>query len=271
LCATCHVNAALLPPIQRLGSDPRVAELAQGRAAKYQAPASHATADFLRGHGLQARRSTETCANCHARESCLACHSPTPRVPVIASLPAREPGGAPGVDLTAMRPPGHGPGYRTEHRTAASGGDASCSRCHTQSYCAQCHDSARRPVFHVANFVTRHVSAALNRDNECAACHQVQAFCRDCHRQTGIAQTGGANTAARFHDAQPNWLLGHSGAARRSLESCVSCHQQAFCLQCHSASQGWRINPHGPGFKEDMGNRNAAMCRICHISGPPSR
>jgi len=270
-CATCHVNAARLSPIVLLGSDPRVAQLVRGRTVSYRAPETHEAADFLRGHGLLARAGTQACANCHARESCMACHSQAPRVPIIATLPAREHGGAQGVDLSAMRPPGHSPGYRTEHRTAAAGGDASCMRCHSQTYCATCHDGAKRPEFHAVNFVTRHASDALNSANECASCHQTQAFCRDCHRQNGAAPTGSASAPGQFHNAQPGWTYGHSGAARRSLETCVSCHQQSFCMQCHSASKGWRVSPHGPGFNASMGDRNAAGCRLCHAQGPPSQ
>jgi hypothetical protein len=271
LCATCHVNAALLAPIQLLGSDPRAAETLRGRTARYRAPASHTAADFTRGHGLLARQGTQACANCHARESCQICHTQSPQVPIIASLPRRSRDGAPGVDLSALRPPGHLPGFRTDHRAVAAGGDASCSRCHRQTFCAACHDSARRPGFHAVNFVARHASAALTSANECSSCHQVQAFCRDCHRQTGTTQAGAVGTGSRFHSAQPAWTFGHSGAARRSLESCVSCHQQTFCLQCHSASRGWKVSPHGPGFNADIGDRNAAMCRICHTQGPPRR
>lgn len=270
-CATCHVNAAQLAPIQLLGSDPRVAQLVRGRTVTYRAPANHAATDFTRGHGLLARNGVEACANCHARESCMMCHTGAPRVPIIASLPRRERGGAPGVELAAMRPPGHGPGFRTDHRTAAAGGDASCSSCHSQTYCAACHDGARRPDFHPVNFVTRHAASALTSSNECSSCHQVQVFCRDCHRQTRVAPVGVSGSPGRYHNAQPNWSFGHGAAARRSLESCASCHQQSYCLQCHSASKGWKVSPHGPGFNADIGDRNAAMCRVCHTQGPPSR
>ena len=113
-------------------------------------------------------------------------------------------------------------------------------------------------------------AAALTSANECASCHQVQTFCRDCHRQVGTAASRRTSATGQYHNAQPNWFFAHSGAARRSLESCVSCHQQSFCLECHSASQGRRISPHGPGFQPSMGDRNPAMCRICHIQGPPT-
>ena len=270
-CASCHVNAPRLAPIQSLGSDARVAELMKGRSVTYRAPDSHAASDFTRRHGLLARSGALACANCHARESCEVCHAQAPLVAIIAALPRRSRDGAPGVDLSAMRPPGHVPGFRTSHGAVAAGGDASCSRCHRQTFCAACHDGARRPGFHAVNFVTRHASASLNSASECASCHQVQAFCRDCHRQNGTAPTGNSGSAGSFHNAQSSWTYGHSGAARRSLETCVSCHQQSFCLPCHSSSQGWKVNPHGPGFRPEMGDRNAAMCRICHVQGPPSR
>ncbi len=270
-CSTCHVNAAQVGPIQELGRDARVERLVHGRAVTYRAPVSHAAAGFTRSHGLQARRGAVTCANCHARESCQVCHTGAPMVPVVGSLPSRRPNGAPGVDLSALRPPGHLVGFRDNHRVVAAGGDASCSRCHRQTFCADCHDAARRPVFHAANFVARHAPAALGATNECASCHQVQVFCRDCHRQAGAGAAAPGGPAGRFHNAQANWTFGHSGAARRSLEACATCHQQNFCLRCHSASSGWKVNPHGPGFDPDIGNRNAAMCRVCHVTGPPAR
>lgn len=270
-CSTCHVNAARLAPIQVLGGDARVAQLVRGRTVTYRAPASHGASDFTRRHGLLARAGALACANCHAQESCLICHSQAPLVPIIAALPRRASGGAPGVDLAALRPPGHIPGFRANHRAVAAGGDGACSRCHRQTFCAACHDGARRPGFHADNFVMRHASPALTSASECSSCHQVQAFCRDCHRQIGTAPAAGSGLTGRYHNAQPTWLFGHGGAARRALETCVSCHQQRFCLQCHSSSRGWKVSPHGPGFQADMGDRNAAMCRICHTQGPPAR
>ena len=269
-CASCHANAARLAPIQALGTDERVAQLVQGRTVTYRPPESHAAGDFVRRHGLIARRDAQTCATCHTRESCQTCHTQAPLVPIVAAMPARVPGGAPGVDLSAWRPPGHVPGFRTNHREVAAGGDASCSRCHRQTFCATCHDGPKQPAFHAVNFVTRHAAAALTNANECAACHQVQKFCRDCHLQIGTAASSRSSATGQYHNAQPNWFFAHSGAARRSLESCTTCHTQSFCLECHSASQGRRISPHGPGFQPSMGDKNPGMCRICHVQGPPT-
>jgi predicted CXXCH cytochrome family protein len=268
-CASCHVNSVRVAAIQSLPADERVAQLARSRRPVYREPGSHRDASFVREHGLLARRETSGCANCHARESCLGCHLEQERVGPVALLPRRQRGGARGVDLSGVRPPDHSPDFQLRHRTAAAGGDAVCSRCHTPSYCASCHAGASAPGFHGSGFVERHSENAYTRENDCSACHQTETFCVACHRATGQSRTGAA--LGRFHDAQPFWIFGHGGAARRAIESCAACHAQQDCLQCHSASGGWRVDPHGSGFDPGLADRNPALCRRCHPSGPPSR
>ena len=265
-CSACHVNARSVAPIQALESDPRVAQLMRGRRFSYRPPESHAGESFFRTHGPTARASgVSECANCHARESCIGCHRAEERVAPVLALPSRR-GNAFGVDLAGVRPPDHLPNHLLRHQVPAAGGDATCSRCHTPAFCSTCHDGARTPGFHGANFVQRHAQDAYTRDRDCAACHQVQAFCVSCHRTTGRAVQG---APVNYHDKQPNWQFGHGAVARRSIESCASCHVQSFCLQCHSAAAGQKIDPHGPNFDPRMGNKNPAMCRVCHLNGPP--
>jgi hypothetical protein len=267
-CASCHVNARTVAPIQALALDARLASLLRGRRQTYRAPASHATEGFFRTHGPMARSTGVTeCANCHARESCLGCHRAEERVAPVAALPSRR-GNTYGVDLAGIRPPDHLPNHQLHHRVPAAGGDATCNRCHAPTFCASCHDASRTPGFHGANFVQRHSQDAYTRDRDCAACHQVQAFCVSCHRATGQSTTG--VPIGKFHDNQPNWQFGHGAVARRSIESCQTCHVQSFCMQCHSAATGQKIDPHGPGFNPAMGNKNPAMCRMCHLNGPPT-
>jgi hypothetical protein len=266
-CASCHVNASGVAAIRALATDPRVAQLARQRRVVYRAPGTHRDAAFLRAHGLMARSNVAGCANCHTRESCLSCHREQERVAPVAQLPRRERGGARGVELGALRPPDHAPDFATRHPTAAAGGDASCARCHSPSFCATCHAGAAAPGFHASNFVERHSEQAYTGDNDCGACHQQESFCVACHRVTGRAATRAP--VGRFHDAQPMWLFGHGGIARRAIESCAGCHEQRFCLTCHSASGGWRVNPHGPGFDPSVERRNPAVCRSCHAGGPP--
>lgn len=266
-CASCHVNASQVGPIEALGRDERVASLARSRRVVYQRPASHGAGAFLRTHGLTARSGAAGCANCHSRESCLTCHRQEERLAGIAALPRRTRGGARGVDLAGMRPPDHSPDFQLRHRTAAASGEAVCGRCHAPSYCATCHAGAAAPAFHPTDFLERHSQSAYTAGNDCAACHQRETFCVSCHTTTGRTRSGAP--LGRFHSAQPAWVFGHGGVARRAIETCASCHRQQDCLQCHSASTGWKVNPHGPGFAAGLADRNQAMCRRCHVNGPP--
>lgn len=269
LCASCHVNAATVEEIRNLPGDARVAALVRNRRVTYPTPEFHRADGFFRAHGFMAEADVRSCSNCHARESCLGCHRAEERVSPIAALPRRMRGGAFGVDLSGVRPPDHGPDHLTRHRVPAAGGDATCSRCHAATFCASCHDASVALRFHSADFVERHSQDAYTRENDCAACHQTEAFCRNCHRLTGQSRTRAA--FGRFHDNQPLWVFGHGGVARRAIESCASCHEQRDCLRCHSASLGWKVNPHGRGFDPAVGDRNPAMCRTCHLNGPPNR
>jgi hypothetical protein len=271
-CASCHVNAALVPAIESLPPDNRVAAMLRGhRVTAYPRPASHLKADWDHTHGAVARRSVAECANCHAEESCIGCHRVEERVPALAALPHRKRGGAFGVDLAGLVPSDHLPDMALRHRALAAGGTATCGTCHRPSYCASCHDAARRPSFHGPDFVQRHAQQAYTSEAECASCHQTQVFCRACHLQLGRASSTAPIGPGKYHDNQPGWLFGHGGVARRSIETCASCHGQDFCLRCHSATTGWHINPHGPGFDPRVQSKNPAMCLICHTTGVPAQ
>ncbi len=269
-CASCHVNARMVQAIESLPPDDRVAAMVRGRQVAYPRPPSHLAADWDRAHGAVAKAGVAECANCHAQESCLGCHRIQERVPAIAALPRRTAGAAPGVNLAGLRPATHLPDMQLRHRTLAAGGATTCSTCHRPSYCASCHDAAKAPSFHGANFVQRHAQQAYAAEAECTACHQTQIFCRDCHQRLGRANTNAPLGGGSYHDKQPGWLFGHGGVARRSIETCASCHAQDFCVRCHSATSGWHINPHGAGFNPSVESKNPAMCLICHTTGVPT-
>ncbi len=266
-CASCHVNAAAVPAIDSLAADARVAEIVQGLRRVYPTPATHEQANWTSQHGLVARASVTECASCHTQESCYTCHRQAERVPAIAALPQRTAGGASGVDLAGIQPADHLPDQLLRHRVMAAGGDLTCTRCHTQAYCASCHDAAEAPTFHGRNFVQRHAQDAFNQDAECSSCHQTQAFCVNCHRSVGQSGTGAP--LGKYHDRQPGWLFGHGGVARRSIETCATCHAQDFCIRCHSATTGWGVNPHGSSFDTRVQSKNRAMCTICHGQNVP--
>lgn len=272
-CSRCHVNADRLAVIRELASDERVASLVAGKPGTWPTPASHESVDWLSTHGRQAAESTETCASCHVQESCSTCHGDEAER-LAAGLSRRRPGGPQGAGTVAARPPGHTPGFVTEHGSAASVGLPECSSCHAESFCADCHDGPAAPRFnvesaagfHPADFVTRHGAEAFARQTECSSCHSTEVFCRDCHQQVGVGQRG-TTTGGAFHNAQPGWLLSHGQAARQGLETCAGCHAQQSCLKCHSAKRGWRVSPHGPSFDPGrVQDRSTMSCGICHFS-----
>ena len=85
--------------------------------------------------------------------------------------------------------------------------------------------------------------------------------------QVGVAAKAGVRSTV-FHNAQPLWLLEHGRAARQDLTNCTTCHQQKYCMQCHS-DVGSRINPHGADFNAAMmAKRNSQLCLVCHLKAP---
>jgi hypothetical protein len=288
-CARCHLNVASLPVASTLAQDQRVAQVISGLAPLWPVPDSHRRDDFAEGHGPAASTGAATCANCHARSSCAACHIGTGARSAIRAL-SEPTTGARGVQLRRpladsrgravpivaaarlaadtnariVRP--HPRNFVDAHRTVASAGQQSCEGCHTQRFCSDCHAGESKRAFHPPNFTFGHAASTYARDRECASCHNAEVFCRDCHRATGV-QAAGRN-AAVYHNAQPQWLLQHGRAARLELTTCTTCHTQATCMRCH-ATTGWGVNPHGADFDAGrLGRKAMTMCARCHITDP---
>jgi hypothetical protein len=300
-CARCHVNATQITGRYGLVADARVATLLAGKPASYTVPATHRTSAFLESHGSIAREFAQTCANCHARASCQACHTGKTAADVIAQLPVAEKSGAQGVQIKAATVPWngltesstltgrialgpakgaprtvsgneprvaqvHAPGFARSHGASAAASQLNCEGCHTKSYCADCHGGESKRRFHVANFAARHAPEAWGRETDCQQCHNAEVFCRSCHMQNGLSAKGRTNVG--YHSAVPLWILKHGQAARQGLQSCTSCHTQKDCMQCHS--QGGRgISPHGPNFDaRRMWKANRLTCLRCHFKDP---
>jgi hypothetical protein len=264
-CEVCHLNASALAPVQALEPDARMAALVAGREGKWPEPASHREEGWVFAHGEPAHGAD--CANCHTPPGCRECHGEVDPGGISALFPPRE-GGPAGIGATGAYPPRHGPGFDRDHAFAATSGELDCASCHLETECDDCHDAARRPGFHLPNFMARHAAEASARDMDCASCHSNEVFCRSCHIQSGLSPEDPVN--ASYHDGQPDWILQHGDAARVSMETCASCHQQNDCLRCHSSHSGWGVNPHGPGFDADrLGDRADVMCRSCHSGGAP--
>jgi hypothetical protein len=259
-CATCHVPLA------------RAVALTRGDVAGFPAPPSHDDPRWptRAGHGAVARGTmTTNCATCHAQEFCYQCHAGGTPPRIIAALASDQRS----TSLVALRaPPSHGANFADRHAALASAGAASCSSCHIRSDCLECHrtTAANAPGYHAAGFLSRHPAAAYARESSCNDCHSERSFCTACHQQSGLVANRGLRTG--YHDGNRFFSAGHGGAARQSLESCVSCHAERDCLPCHSAVGGRRFNPHGPGFDaERLRRKNIQMCTVCHGTSVPKQ
>ncbi len=264
-CASCHVNAPEVKLIQALAPDAR----SLAHKAELEAPASHSETRFLTRHGAASRRDITACTTCHTAESCVACHRSTPAVARL--LPAAGPGRGAGARIVRTRPTSHNPGFADSHGPMASATPASCSACHARTECLDCHrpNAGGSGSYHPAGFLTRHPASAYNRQSDCTECHNQAEFCASCHVQAGLRSTG--TIGPGYHDAASAFLVGHGVAARQSIESCVTCHTERDCLQCHSAQGGRRFNPHGPGFDpERLRRRNPQTCAACHGRAIPT-
>jgi hypothetical protein len=268
-CITCHVNAPETASIQALGLDRR----SLAHKAELAAPASHRSSDFERRHGRSLGPQAQSCATCHTKESCLACHLGAPPRSTLA-LAAAGPGRGIGAPAVRKKPASHAPDFVDRHGSSATTAATSCAACHTRPQCLDCHrpDAAGAGRgYHPAGFLTRHPAAAYARETACADCHNVQQFCASCHAQAGTTAVTPLGTGS-FHDAKRFFLAGHGQAARQSLESCVSCHAERDCLTCHSALGGRRFSPHGPGFDPArLRRKNREMCAACHGLAIPDR
>ncbi len=115
----------------------------------------------------------------------------------------------------------------------------------------------------------------------CTSCHHHQrefaeARCMPCH----VDLRGYKPETAFRHEG--SWLATHGSLARPSAESCAQCHDQTYCVSCHSsATAPMRLENLFPervdrGFihRGDYVSRhmieagaNPASCRRCHGSG----
>lgn len=263
-CASCHVDAGRVPEIARVPA-------ASGRldlpsfGAEYPTPPSHRREGWLENHGRQASRAE--CSACHTRESCASCHR-ADAPDVVDRLASAEEAPAPGVSTERKPPASHAsPSFTTGHGALAAADGSSCSSCHTEATCTECHESQRRPRYHPPNFMARHSTEAYGARMECSNCHDARAFCRECHAQLGMQTEG--RLGGGFHDAKPFWLFQHGQAARQSLQTCRTCHTQRDCLQCHSQTGAFQVNPHGPSFDPERAHdRNPQICFACHLTDP---
>lgn len=248
------------------------------------------------------------CLACHdgkqTTNRCSACHltEPDGRLKTNLASAATAALGATGklVPSGVLRGfDAHGPTFGRDH--AQAGKDMGyCLTCHKQSQCIDCHGGTVRPFdIHPSDYVSLHGVDARRNTPDCSSCHRAQTFCLGCHQRLGVSadpeggQRGqqprnpfGTGTGLKqFHP--PGWVQGdgagaggassgHATQARRNIRSCVSCHRESSCLDCHSTdpTRGAAVSPHGPAFGASsrcraLAARNQRACLKCHASGSP--
>jgi len=225
--------------------------------------------------------------------SCLSCHKDGAQERHCTDCHLAQLGGLiqtkfPHGDLVPVRSglgDDHGPGFARDHKQQARQVGATCTACHSQSECVDCHQGVVKPMdFHPGNYLLAHVVDARRGRPDCSACHRFETFCVGCHEREGLGTRGNPGfdpvaPATRFHP--PNWsspqpdrtLNLHAQDARRNIGTCASCHREEDCTQCHSAEPGNMVkaSPHPSGWSGsarcralDRGNRR--MCLRCHVT-----
>ena len=253
-CATCHLRLS-----DAVG-------LTTVDIARFPRPAGHDAPGFLTGgHGRDATATTPqgaptiaaSCATCHARNICLACHVDAPESPVIQALAldAR----APAYVGTLPVPASHARAdFLRVHGRDAQRATLTCATCHTRASCETCHvGSAPRtiaalpvagpgrapgahlvrtpPPNHTWEFRERHGPAANARPATCETCH-ARSSCLECHRPENAPASSG------FHPQ--NFLTRHPSAAYSREANCSDCHNPAqFCQGCHQQSGLTAVQP----------------------------
>lgn len=175
------------------------------------------TGDFVKQHARAARATADSCAQCHDQSFCSDCHAKTvaTRIEIKFTENAKS-------DFI------HRGDYLTRHSIEARADQASCQRCHGQSFCTKCHEAwnvgpggsnPRSP--HPAGWSypgpTSHAVPARRDIVACASCHEqgARSICIDCHKVGGM---GG-------NPHPTNWGNKHNLSEAQSKGMCLNCHQ----------------------------------------------
>lgn len=275
-CRTCHPGYRPSRSRMMPASEPIAARV-------HFSHARHAAADVAceqchEGLGTAPSRahlpSMKQCLGCHRRRAdagteCRTCHLSQPDGRLVTRFP--EGWLNPPQWLFGMR---HDADWIVRHRWVAADRGDTCTACHREQECVDCHDGkVRPPSIHPNDYLTIHPQQAQRDQPRCRSCHSPQTFCAECHARLGVSLTSAPDVraAGRFHPPAEVWLRGptlHGREAQRSLDACVSCHAERDCLTCHAAAGiGVGISPHPPGFLERCANLreiNGRACARCH-------
>lgn len=269
-----------------------------GERAPRHVPSTVVLAPRLRfSHQVHARQGVR-CLDCHegidrasegtrdhlpTMRSCFRCHGgPKPSAPVACGLCHET--HADGRLVTHysegwMDPPSwlggmrHDRDFLTRHRWVGADHGDLCSNCHREEDCTECHDGrTQRLQIHPNDYLSIHPAESRRDGNRCIACHSSQTFCNECHSRLGLSTVSPSRlrVGSRYHPPSEVWSSGpqwHGREARRSLDSCTSCHVERDCVVCHGATGvGGGVSPHPPGFPGACTalRSNPRACTTCH-------
>ncbi|MBL8951002.1 MAG: cytochrome C [Myxococcaceae bacterium] len=222
----------------------------------------------------------KTCLECHngssAPADCRTCHvtDPSGRLQIaFATATLRPMQGDPlGLD--------HGPRFELTHGTRAKLDRRACADCHTDSYCATCHDSLQKPIsVHPNDYITLHPTQARMDSLQCDSCHRYQSFCAACHERVGIGMSADPTLRARNLQVHSEAFKNgrgspehHGIAASRNINQCIACHREESCTKCHASTTvpgSQIVNPHPNGFGSRcraLRQANDRGCAKCHTT-----
>ncbi len=304
-CGLCHEGARA--PASEAGAEDLVGRIFVP-STRIPAPRlrfSHATHARLEGgcegcHVGVRRATVATRGHLPTMRDCMRCHAVEGLGDTLAAGTARERAGSTTMACTGchdalpdgrvrahvpgggwMNPPPwmagmhHDHEWLVRHRWVAADQGELCAECHTERECAACHDARVRPRrVHPGDFLSTHPSMARRDETRCTSCHAVTTFCAECHARLGLSTFSAPATrgGTRYHPPAAVWIRGpdlHAVEARRSLQSCVSCHAEDDCVACHGAEGvgGGGVSPHPPGFAQSCAvilAASPAACVRCH-------
>ncbi|MFH0988452.1 MAG: hypothetical protein V1799_00360 [bacterium] len=181
------------------------------------------------------------------------------------------------TDLSSLRPKEHNrTNFVREHKIEARLSTQTCSTCHTQESCLDCHSgsdlqkssvkggdlvSPRSPRLmaidrgqgnrlikvHDANFKMTHGVSAKSKMIECQTCHEQKTFCSTCHEAGGNVNQSGFRPDSHAKADFIRLGIGsgggqHATLAKRDIETCASCHDaegaDPACVHCHTDADG---------------------------------
>jgi hypothetical protein len=163
---------------------------------------------------------------------------------------------------------GHGPVWVNEHRLFAENRESSCSECHTQSYCLDCHygggidrdlHSSRSgadymPKSHRSDFREIHPLKVFDDPASCYRCHDTQRFCNDCHE--------------KFNDTDLKILSHRKGFSNLTTGAGGIKHSTFTVAQCQTCHPNSVLPKHEWSASHAReARKNLAACQSCHLEG----